>query len=102
MAKAFERACLSKFVTILLFVFISCTDRGVALVGSSVFGVVSLPVMSTGWFISPAVIVFLFPVTCLFFSVTFPLLLSVITLPFLLLYDVTLFLFKGISLRPGK
>ena len=37
---AFERACLSKFVTILLFVFILCTDRGVTLVGSSVLGVV--------------------------------------------------------------
>ena len=29
--KAFDRACLSKFVTILLLVFISCTGKGVAL-----------------------------------------------------------------------
>ena len=50
--------------------------------------------MSTGWFISPVVIVFIFPVTCLFFSVTFPLLLAVITLSFLLLSDVTLFPFN--------
>ena len=34
--KALDSACLSRFVTILLFVLISCTSVGVALFGSNV------------------------------------------------------------------